>query len=78
MSNHFPDCYLRGDGSGLRDWNGGKVNLQTWMGSYEKWVIVENPDGTTSFESQAFPGCFLRLDRRGVDSPTDDGPGTVN
>lgn len=85
-SNQFPQCLLRmaGEASPQRSEHGfGLVNCQADQNDPDKnpWEIfnvIRNDDGTVSFESQAFPSNYLRME--GVQSPSPSAPGfgTVN
>lgn len=63
-STFFKDRFLRMDGSGVNASSrapGGVVDLQTHVGSYEKFKIEKLSDGSYSIESVAFPGRYLTL-----------------
>ena len=63
-STFFKKRFLRMDARGVDASSkapGGEVNLQNYVGSFEKFKIVKNSDGTVSFESAVFPGTFLTL-----------------
>jgi hypothetical protein len=82
-SNAFGGVYLRIDGREVvpsQD-GGGTVNCQGYIGPWEKFRILPQPDGTVAIGSVAFPGVFLRMDARGWEFCGDgctDGFGTVN
>jgi phospholipase C len=79
-STAFPNVFLRMDGNGVPTTmaGGGTVNCQYTAGPWEKYIVVPQPDGSVSLESQAFPGICLRLvTGSGVTSATGPG-GTVN
>jgi hypothetical protein len=64
-----PNHYVRLDGQGvthLTGPGGGTVNVQTFIGTYETYTLVENDDKTVSFKSTVFNNVFLRLDATGV------------
>lgn len=83
-STAFPNVYLRMDGTGVTtatDAGSGKVNCQFSAGapgSYEKFRLRRQTDGTFSIQSEAFPNAYLRIDGTGVTTQTTDGGGTVN
>lgn len=77
----FPGVFLRMDGTGVTEPvgpGGGTVNAQFTAGPWEKFKLVPQGDGTTAFESVAFPGVFLRLDGNGVTQPVGSGGGVAN
>lgn len=79
----FPGKYIRLDASGLTSFQpagGGKVGTQTYIGTYETFILRNFPDGLYSFESSVFPNTFLRLDGASVKAGELVGPGggTVN
>jgi hypothetical protein len=78
-SYEFPGCYLRLDARGITqpmEEGGGIVNCQFGVGPFEKFR-VHGEVRSRAFESAAFPGCYLRLDGRGVSYPSYVG-GVVN
>ncbi|KAE8378313.1 hypothetical protein BDV26DRAFT_292410 [Aspergillus bertholletiae] len=83
-SQKFPGSYLRIDGRGVKEYSGsggGVVNVQTYVGSYETLIIVNNPDDDTfSILSSAFPNVYLRMDGSDVKSGEKypQGAGKVN
>jgi phospholipase C len=82
-SDAFRGVYLRMDGRGVGPSpdGGGTVNCQGFIGSWEKFRILPQPDGTVAIGSVAFPGVFLRMDGRPYGRCQDgcpDGFGTVN
>ncbi|MEM7372754.1 MAG: hypothetical protein AAF587_29305 [Bacteroidota bacterium] len=63
-STFFKNRHLRMDGRGVTPASkvpGGVVNLQDLVGAFERFKIHKNSDGTYSFESVTFPGCYLTL-----------------
>lgn len=77
----FSGVYLRLDGTGVTTPSGpggGVANCQYSAGPYETFNLIQNPDGTISFGSTAFPNVFLRLDGAGLTQPSGEGGGTVN
>lgn len=80
-SANFPNVHVRLDGTGVThptDDGGGTVNCQYGAGPYETYTMINNADGTVSFQSMPFPNVFLRMDGRGVTQPRDNGSGIVN
>lgn len=80
-STAFANVFIRLDGSGVTtstDSGGGVVNCQYTAGSYEKFKVRPQTDGSYCFESAAFPNVYLRMDGSGVTSQTASGGGTVN
>ncbi|WP_084534662.1 papain-like cysteine protease family protein [Nocardia yamanashiensis] len=80
-STAFANVFIRMDGTGVTsatDAGGGRVNCQYTAGSYEKFRVRAQSDGSYAFESVAFPKVFLRLDGSGVTSQTEAGGGNVN
>jgi hypothetical protein len=74
------DAYLRADGTGMsadKD-TGGLVNLSPVLGEGEKWIVRQHFDGRVSFESKAYPNCFLRMDAHDVTEPMAAGGGIVD
>ncbi|KAJ6038305.1 uncharacterized protein N7446_005115 [Penicillium canescens] len=70
-SQKFPRSYLRIDGDGASSWGdqgGGTVNAQNYVGSSERFIIVNDPDDNNAFSiySSQFKNVYLRLDGRGV------------
>ncbi|KIK01989.1 hypothetical protein K443DRAFT_36535, partial [Laccaria amethystina LaAM-08-1] len=48
---------------------GGKVNIQTYIGTWETFAVVKNGDSTVSFKSTVFNifnNIFLHLNRAGI------------
>lgn len=80
-STVFPNVFLRLDGTGLTHpsaQGGGVANAQFTARSYEKFLLVQNDDGTQSIASTVFPNVYLRLDGQGVTKPNGQGAGVVN
>jgi len=80
-SAQFPAVFVRLDGSGVTQYNpngSGVVNAQYTAGAWETYKKIDNPDGSVSFESNAFPNTFLRLDGQGVTQYQPNGAGKVN
>ncbi|KAM6501628.1 hypothetical protein JOM56_001605 [Amanita muscaria] len=82
-SKAFPGKYLRMDGQGVTQFmgaGGGKVNTQTFIGTFETFLLERHSDGTVSFRSTVFNDVYLRLDgakvKQGDKLP--DGGGIVN
>ena len=71
-SVQFQGVYLRMDGSGM------KVNCQYGAGTYEKFNLVPQSDGSVAIASLQFPGAYLYMDGSGVTQPSGTGGGTVN
>ncbi|KIL59682.1 hypothetical protein M378DRAFT_996256 [Amanita muscaria Koide BX008] len=59
---------------------GGKVNTQTFIGTFETFILERFNDGTVSFRSTVFNDVYLRLDATGVNQgqTIPDGGGVVN
>ncbi|WP_327090202.1 hypothetical protein OIE66_06155 [Nonomuraea sp. NBC_01738] len=78
----FPKVYLRMDGSTVTtttDSGSGRVNCQYGNpGTYEKFHVRDQADGSVALESAAFPKVFLRVDGAAVTSYQGPGSGTVN
>ena len=69
QSVHFPNNYVGLDGRGVDKFlpaGGGKSFVQTYIGTWETYTLVENSDGTVSFKSTVFNNVFLRLEAKGV------------
>ncbi|KDN81102.1 hypothetical protein KCH_71960 [Kitasatospora cheerisanensis KCTC 2395] len=80
QSDHYPNIYLRMDGTGVTEFAGGgagKVNCQFGTGPWTAFRVRPQSDGSFAFESVAFPGVFLRMDGAGVPD-TMAGGGAVN
>ena len=80
-SAHFPNVYLRADGSGITSFSssgGGVVNCQYGAGAWEQWRADRQPDGTFGLLSVQWPNRYLRLDGRGITAPRGSGGGVVN
>ncbi|KAM6501621.1 hypothetical protein JOM56_001598 [Amanita muscaria] len=82
-SKAFPGKYLHIDGRGVTEFvggGGGKVATQTYIGTWETFLLERHSDGTVSFRSTVFNDVFLRLDgaqvKQGDKLP--DGGGIVN
>ena len=65
LFNITPDgkTFLRMDGTNFDKFNGaggGQVNCQYGNYTWEAFAIIDNGDGTFSFESNQFPGCYMR------------------
>jgi hypothetical protein len=77
----FAGVYVRLDGTGVTKPvgpGGGVANCQYGAGTYEKFNLITNSDGTVSFGSTVFPNVFLRLDGSGVTKPVGPGGGVAN
>ena len=75
--------FLRLDGTGLNKFQpsgGGTAGTQSFIEVQETFYLIENTDGTVSFESTGFAKVFLRLDGSGVTAGviTPPGGGVVN
>ncbi|KAM6493130.1 hypothetical protein JOM56_011264 [Amanita muscaria] len=82
-SKAFPDKYLRMDGQGVVKFvgsGGGKVNTQTFIGTFETFILEPQSNGTVSFRSTVFNDVYLRLDGANVKQGDDllNGGGVVN
>ncbi|KDR79522.1 hypothetical protein GALMADRAFT_1363997 [Galerina marginata CBS 339.88] len=82
-SVQFPNRYVRLDGQGvstLTGPGGGKVNTQTFIGTYETFILQLNDDKTVSFGSTVFKDVFIRMSAAGVPQGENvtGGGGTVN
>ncbi|NBE80253.1 hypothetical protein [Micromonospora rubida] len=80
-SAHFKDRYLRMDSKGYATPSGpggGEVNCQTYVGSYERFILRRQPDSSFSVESARFPNVFLRMVAFGLTAATEKGGGLVN
>ncbi|MFJ9442309.1 hypothetical protein ACIRRH_10605 [Kitasatospora sp. NPDC101235] len=80
QSTHYPNVYLRMDGTGVTAFAGGgagKVNCQYGTGPLTSFRVRPQSDGSYAFESVAFPNVFLRMEGSGVPT-TMAGGGTVN
>ncbi len=86
-SVRFPNAYLRMEG--VTQWippGGGTVNCQfgvgPWFqfvaGSWEKFRLIPQGDGTVAVSSVQFPNSCLRMDGSVVTQPTETGSGMVN
>ena len=63
----FPNVFLRMDGRGVTSFSangGGTVNCQYTAGSWERFNIGKQPDGTYNIGSAAFPNVFLRMEEK--------------
>jgi len=81
QSVQFPNRYVRLDGQGVTSFTGtggGKVDTQTYIGTYETFTLVVNTNGTVSFKSTVFNNVFLRLDATGVAAGQIGSGGIVN
>ncbi|KAG7294550.1 hypothetical protein NEMBOFW57_004625 [Staphylotrichum longicolle] len=83
-SAHFPNCYLRLDGTAVTrgfDDGAGTVNIQGYAGPWETFRI-EKPAGEADdvvvIGSTAFPNVYLRVDASTVHGFSDPGSGGVN
>ncbi|KDR79585.1 hypothetical protein GALMADRAFT_1364089 [Galerina marginata CBS 339.88] len=79
----FPNRYVRLDGQGvssLTGAGGGAVNTQTFIGTYETFILQRNDDKTVSFGSTVFKDVFIRMNADGVPKgeALSGGGGTVN
>jgi hypothetical protein len=77
----FPDSYLRLDGSGITKFNNGgsgRVNCQSYVGSYETFQLDKNADGTFGIRSSNFENVYLRLDATDFKKSKGNGGGVVN
>lgn len=75
--------YLSLDGNGVKSFigsGGGKAITQTYIGSWETFILHIFPGDIVAFESSAFPHVFLRLDAPNLPAGSLVGPGggTVN
>lgn len=82
-SVRFPDRYVLLDGQGVTSQTGpggGKVKTQSFIGTYETFILRRNDDGTVSFGSTVFDNVFIRMDGSGVPQGgiTHGGGGVVN
>jgi len=82
-SVRFPDHYVRLDGQNVTSLTGGgagKVNTQTFVGTYETFILQRNNDGTVSFGSTVFNNVFIRMHGSEVQADTivTGGGGVVN
>ena len=76
----FPNVYLRMDARAVTQFGadgGGTVNCQYGAGSWEKFRLEEQPDGTVLIGSFPFADAYLRIDGRGIDAAEPHG-GIVN
>lgn len=83
QSVKYPDRYVSLDGQGVTRFlpqGGGRVITQTYIGTWETFVLVENSDDTVSLKSTVFDNVFLRLDATGVaqGQTLPNGGGVVN
>ena len=83
QSHRWPNPYVRLDGRDVTKFKpdgSGVVNCQ-WSGvpahSYEVFDLKER-NGYYTFQSLAFPRCYIRLDGDGVTSQRPGGGGKVN
>ena len=75
--------FVRMNGAGVDHFQSagsGTVDTESFIEAQETFYLIENTDGTVSFESTAFPKVFLRLDGTGVPPGviTPPGGGVVN
>ena len=57
--------YLRLEAEGLtkqKPTGSGSLTTQPAIGSEEKYILERNSDGTVSFQSLAYPNCYIRTD----------------
>src|SRR5579862_1384745 len=82
----FPNVYLRLDAKDFKKSSGqggGTANCQFGAAEYEKFRLVDQPDGSIAIESVQFPGVYLRMDGTPTPGPfndpaNDNGLGVVN
>jgi hypothetical protein len=91
-SHYWNGVFLRMDGRGVgvNGSGGGTVNCQYYgqRGAWERFLTLDQGDGTVAIASHAFPGVYLRMDGSCPDDPwvgcgpgvatRIDGVGTVN
>jgi len=77
----FQNVALRGDGSRCdsnNSCNCGTVNTQYTVGSWEKWNLFKQSDGSFCIANNNFPNAFLSFDGSNCSSMTGPGCGSVN
>ena len=81
QSASFSDIFIRLDGRGMSHFDrngGGLVNCQYTAGTFERFYLQRESNGSFSFRSVQFPHCYIRLDGENVHSWSESGEGTVN
>jgi hypothetical protein len=80
-STQFANVFLRMDGSAVTQFNtsgSGIVNCQFGIGSFERFRLLPQGDGSVAIGSIQFPNVFLRMDGTGVTQFTASGSGVIN
>ncbi|KAL9981099.1 hypothetical protein ACROYT_G009758 [Oculina patagonica] len=83
QSTAFNNVFIRLNSKGMsqpESSGGGEVNCQYTARTSERYFLeqVSKSPLIVAFRSVQFPHCYIRLDGRGVDSPSVGGGGTVN
>lgn len=71
----YPGIYLRLAGNGIRSFAGagaGLLNCQFGADAWEHFKLHEQPDGSYTIESAAFPNVYLRMDGNNPSKKTDN------
>ncbi|KAI9782562.1 MAG: hypothetical protein M1839_004806 [Geoglossum umbratile] len=77
----FPSTYLRLDGRGITKFNNsgsGRVDCQSYVGSYEILKLDKHSDNTFGIRSATFANVYLRLDAEKFKKSSGKGGGNVN